>query len=138
MKFNEKLKELRLAKHLSQAELAKAGGVTARTLQYYEAGLKLPRKKETYTKLAAALGVKEEELTDDNASFITNAFSVYGERGASQAEQLVQSLAGLWAGGDMEVEDIDENMRALQEAYWDAKKRNRKYVPKKYRPTSET
>ena len=34
----------------------------------------------------------------------------------------------------MEAEDIDENMRALQEAYWRAKEINRKYVPKKYRP----
>lgn len=32
----------------------------------------------------------------------------------------------------MEEEDMDEVMQAIQEAYWEAKKKNRKHVNKKY------
>ena len=33
-------------------------------------------------------------------------------------------------------EDMDAMMKAIQEAYWIAKEKNRKYVPKKYRGIS--
>ena len=36
------------------------------------------------------------------------------------------------AGGEMAEEDMDELMLAIQEAYVDAKRRNKKYAPKKY------
>jgi hypothetical protein len=41
-----------------------------------------------------------------------------------QAMDLVADVKALWAGGEMEEEDMDEIMRALQEAYHEAKKRH--------------
>ena len=34
---------------------------------------------------------------------------------------------------DIPDEDLDEMMRGIQEAYWIAKEKNKKYTPKKYR-----
>ena len=39
---------------------------------------------------------------------------------------------GLCAGGEVPESDIDAIMQALQDAYWDAKKLNRKYTNKRY------
>ena len=44
----------------------------------------------------------------------------------------MSQVNGLFAGGEMAEEDMDEMMLAIQEAYWLAKKKNRKYMPKKF------
>ena len=54
-------------------------------------------------------------------------------RGARQAKALVAEVTGLFAGGDLADEDLDEMMKGIQEAYWIAKEKNKKYTPKKYR-----
>ena len=41
-------------------------------------------------------------------------------------------MTGLFAGGEMAEEDMDALMLAVQQAYVDAKRKNRKYTPKKY------
>lgn len=71
-------------------------------------------------------------MTED-ATFLTDATSQYGTRGANQAKNLPEELSGLFAGGELTEEDKDEMMKAIQDAYWIAKENNRKYVPKKYR-----
>ena len=38
-----------------------------------------------------------------------------------------------FSGGGLADEDLDEMMRGIQEAYWIAKEKNKKYTPKKYR-----
>ena len=132
MEFSEKIKNARTAKGISQRELAEASGITLRTIQNYETGGKLPRKRETYTNLATALGISEDVLLDDNASFILKASEQYGGRGAKQAMDMVKDIAAMWAGGEMDEEDMDIIMQSMQEAYWDAKKNNRKYINKRY------
>ena len=62
----------------------------------------------------------------------------YGSRGARQAWDMAAEIGSMWAGGEMEEEDMDAIMQALQEAYWDAKKSNRKYVNRRYRKEDET
>lgn len=54
----------------------------------------------------------------------------YGSRGHEQAERLIKEVSGLYAGGELAEEDMDAMMRAIQEAYWVAKEKNRKFVPK--------
>ena len=46
---------------------------------------------------------------------------------------LVDELTGLFSGGQMAEEDMDELMLAIQKAYIIAKEDSRKYTPKKYR-----
>ena len=133
MEFSEKIRNARIAKSMSQKELAEITGLSLRTIQNYELGTRLPKKKETYNVLADALEIREEVLLDKNASFILRANERYGSRGARQAWDMVSDLASMWAGGEMDEEDMDAIMQAMQEAYWEAKKKNRKYIPKKYR-----
>ena len=137
MEFSEKIRNARRAKGWTQKDLAQASGVTLRTIQNYELGARLPKKRDTYLALAKALDINEEVLLDDNASFVLRANERYGSRGARQAWDMVADLAAMWSGGEMDEEDMDAIMQAMQEAYWEAKKNNRKYVPKKHRKDEE-
>ena len=138
MEFSEKIRRARTAKGLTQKELASAAGLSLRTIQNYELGVRFPKKRDTYLALANALDINEDVLLDKNASFVLRATERYGSRGAKQAWDMVADLAAMWSGGEMDEEDMDAIMQAMQEAYWEAKKSNRKYVPKKYRNDRET
>lgn len=133
MNFGEKIRNARIAKGWSQTELARQAGLSRRAVQNYENENKLPRKRETYRKLAEALGVDEAVLLDENVSFVLRAREEYGSGAMRQAMSLVEDVKALWAGGEMEEEDMDEIMRAIQEAYWQAKKENRKQAEKRFR-----
>ena len=87
----------------------------------------------TVKKLADALGVTTDQLLGDDGRMIVEAGEKYGVRGAKQAKELLSEVTGLFAGGEMSEADMDEMMRAMQDAYWDAKEKNKKYTPKKYR-----
>ena len=137
MEFSEKIRNARRAKGWTQKDLAQATGMALRTIQNYELGARLPKKRDTYLALAKALDINEEVLLDDSASFVLRANERYGSRGARQAWDMVADLAAMWSGGEMDEEDMDSIMQAMQEAYWEAKKNNRKYVPKKYRKGEE-
>ncbi len=137
MEFNEKIRNARMAKGWTQKDLAQATGMALRTIQNYELGARLPKKRDTYLALAKALDINEDVLLDDNASFVLRANERYGSRGARQAWDMVADIAAMWSGGEMDEEDMDSIMQAMQEAYWEAKKNNRKYVPKKYRKGEE-
>ena len=104
-------------------------GIALRTIQNYESGERLPKQKESYELLAAALNVELESLKDDNADFVIKATEKYGSRGHEQAERLIKEVSGLYAGGELAEEDMDAMMKAIQEAYWIAKEKNRKLVP---------
>ena len=137
MEFNEKIRNARMAKGWTQKDLAQATGMALRTIQNYELGARLPKKRDTYLALAKALDINEDVLLDDNASFVLRANERYGSRGARQAWDMVADIAAMWSGGEMDEEDIDSIMQAMQEAYWEAMKNNRKYRPKKYRKGEE-
>lgn len=137
MEFSEKIRNARMAKGWTQKDLAQATGMALRTIQNYELGTRLPKKRDTYFALAKALDINEGVLLDDNASFVLRANERYGSRGARQAWDMVADIAAMWSGGEMDEEDMDSIMQAMQEAYWEAKKNNRKYVPKKYRKGEE-
>ena len=133
MKFGEKIKNARVAKGLTQAELAKTVGVSLRTMLNYESGERYPKKREIYSKLASALDLDVNYLLTENEEFISKAGEKYGSRGKKYAQQLVTEVSGLFAGGDMDDADMDAVMRAITDAYWIAKEKNKKFTPKKYR-----
>lgn len=138
MKFGEKVRKARLAAKYSQKQLAEMTGIALRTIQNYESGERMPKQKETYPLLADALGIEVSSLMDDNADFVIKATEKYGSKGHEQAERLIKEVSGLYAGGELAEEDMEAMMRAFQEAYWKAKEKNRKHVPKKYRGISES
>ena len=129
MKFNERLKELREKSKLTQEQLAKISGVSSRMIQRYEYGTSRPRL-DAAEKLAKALNVTTDQLLGNGDMLVAQAAEKYGSRGA---KQLTEEVTGLFAGGEMAQEDMDVMMKAIQDAYWIAKEKNKKYTPKKYR-----
>lgn len=132
MTFGEKVREERKRLHLTQKDLARKIEKTERVISSYESDKSFPRTKEAYKKLADALEVNVNYLLSDDEAFVLEAKESFGYRGKKGAEKLLAEVTGLFAGGEMAEEDMDELMLAIQEAYVDAKKRNKKYTPKKY------
>ena len=133
MTFGERIRELRKQKNLSQQEAANELNVSLRTLKNYELDKTLPRTRAIYERIATFYNVDINYLLKEDEQFVVEANERYGARGKRQANELLAEVSGLFAGGEMDEEDMDEMMKAIQDAYWIAKKRNRKYVPKKYR-----
>lgn len=136
MTFGEKIKAERKKLGLTQIELGKKIGVTNRVITSYENNNSFPRTREAYKKLADALGVNVNYLLSDDEAFVLEAKEQFGYRGKKGAEKLLAEVTGLFAGGEMAEEDMDELMLGIQEAYIEAKKRNKKYTPKKYQKNS--
>ena len=132
MKFNERLKKLREEKGLTQVQLSELTGISARMIQKYESGNARPRL-DAAEKIAKALNVTADQLLGNGDMLVAQAAEKYGSRGAKQAQQLTEEVTGLFAGGEMAQEDMDVMMKAIQDAYWIAKEKNKKYTPKKYR-----
>ena len=133
MKFNEKIKEGRLLKKYTQQNLADEIGVSARTIINYEQGVRVPRDRESYIKLAEALDLDLNYLLTEDDEFVVEAGIKYGARAAIQARNMVDKLGGLFVGGELSEDDMDAVMKSMQKFYWDAKEENKKYTPKKYR-----
>jgi len=130
LKFGEKLRTQRKKCRLTHAELAAKAGVALKTIINYENGNTYPQNREVYTTLANILGVEAASLHNETDDFITMAGEQYGKRGMDQARILVEQIGCLFAGGELEQEDKDAVMLALQKAYWDAKSENMKYSAK--------
>lgn len=119
MSFGEKVKDLRIQNGLTQKELAKAIGVSTRSLINYETGRCYPRQASVVAKLSEKLGVTADYLLSDEPGM-----QVVGEESRS-ADALVEELTALFAGGRLSEEDRDAAMQAIQRAYWDGRKASR-------------
>lgn len=117
MKFCDKVKKERRAKGLTQQQFADMLGVSLRTITNYEKGESYPKQREIYGKMAEILGVDINYLLTENEEFYINANEKYG-------------ATGLFAGGELDQDDMDEMMKAIQDAYWIAKEKNKKYASK--------
>lgn len=133
MKFCEKLKKLRKEKKLSQEEFAKLIGVTKRTVQNYENSNMYPKKREIYYKIAEILDVDINYLLTEDEELRLNAYNKGGAKAMREVGELVESVCGLFAGGELPEADMDAAMKAISEAYFAVKQENAKYTPKKYR-----
>ncbi len=131
MKFNERLKELREKNQLTQEQLARKSDVSSRMIQRYEYGKSRPRL-DAAEKIASALGVTTDELLGNSGRFESKATEKYGTRVAKQAHELADELSDLFTGGELAEEDLDVMMKAVQDAYWIAKEKNKKYTQQKY------
>jgi len=134
MTFAEKFKREREMKEMTQQQVADGIGLTRKMISLYEKGASLPRSRDAYQKIADFFGVDVNYLLSDNEDFIVRATEKYGARGKRQAQDLVDGISGLFAGGTLSEQDKDAVMKALQDIYWDSKARNvEKYTPKKYK-----
>ena len=132
MVFGDRLRELRNNKELTQEQLAAELKIAKRTIINYETGRSYPTK-DILSRIESFFNVRTDLLMDEQDEFVANAQAQGGYRGKRGAEQLVKEVSGLFAGGELSEKDKDAVMQALQDAYWDAKKENKKYTPNKYK-----
>ena len=133
MAFKERIKEMRVKAGLTQVQLAEKAGVTARTIQNYELGNLKPSNVEVIQKIADALSTTTEYLLGSSGTYVVEAHERGGSKAARDIEQLVSEVTGLFAGGELSEESLEGAMKALNDAYWIAKEKNRKFAPKMYR-----
>ena len=138
MAFAENLKEKRAQSGLTQAELAMKAGVTARTIQNYELGTRKPGNMVIVQRMAGALGTTTERLLSSGERLVVAAHERGGARAAKDINELVSEVTGMFAGGKLSDDALDGAMRALNEAYWIAKDKNKKYGRKKKKDAEET
>lgn len=138
MAFAKNLKEKRAQSGLTQAELAMKAGVTARTIQNYELGTRKPGNMVIVQRIADALGTTTEQLLSSGETLVVEAHERGGARAAKDINELVSEVTGMFAGGKLSDDALDGAMRALNEAYWIAKDKNKKYGRKKKKDAEET
>ncbi|MDO5716829.1 MAG: helix-turn-helix transcriptional regulator [Tissierellia bacterium] len=138
MGFGNKIRRLREEKGWTQAELAEKIGVSLRTVSSYENADQRPRHRKTYHILSDLFKVDVNYLLTDEEYFVLSTGEVYGPRGARDAQEIVNGMLGLFAGGEVSLEDKKAILDAIQEAYYMAKQENKKYTPKKYRKNEES
>ena len=119
MTFGEKFKALREEKGLTQKDVAEALEINARMITRYENGISYPRTREAYRKIADYFEVAVDYLLTENDSFVMKASEQYGARGMKQAQELIDGMSGLFAGGTLSEQDKDAVMKALQDIYWE-------------------
>lgn len=137
MVFKDRLKEKRVEAGLSQAELATKAGVTSRTIQNYELGQRKPGNMVIIQKIADALGTTTEYLLGSSGSYVMEAHEKGGAKAARDIDELVSEVTGMFAGGTLSEDALEGAMKALNDAYWIAKEKNKKFAPKKYRTNTE-
>ena len=130
MTFGEKLRKYRKEKKLTQKQLADIIGVAATTIVNYENGTTYTHDRKLYSKLANALDIDADFLHNENEVFVEAAHEDYGSRGKKQAEKLIADAGALFAGGDLDEDEKQGVLNALQEAFYECKRRNaEKYNP---------
>jgi transcriptional regulator with XRE-family HTH domain len=132
MRFYEKLKSLRHAHQMTQADLAKKVSITQRALANYESGKRIPQH-ETLLALSKVFDVSLDYLLSREEEFIVEATDRYGLRGKVKAMKLIEDANGLFSGGELADEDKDAFFRAITDIYFESKQRAQKYRPKKVR-----
>ena len=131
MVFKDKLKEKRIEAGLTQAELAKRAGTTARTIQNYELGKSKPSNMEVAQRIADVLSTTTEYLLGSSGTYVVEAHEKGGAKAARALDQLVTEVTGMFAGGHLSEDALEGAMKALNDAYWIAKEKNKKYGRRK-------
>ncbi len=123
MGFGVKIRKLRETKGWTQQELGDMIGMSTRTICAYENENIRPRKRETYNQLSELFDVNVNYLLTDEESFIFQAHNDFGKIGMQEATELINGVIGLFAGGDLTLEDKKAVLDTIEEAYYDAKHR---------------
>ena len=121
MLFGDRLRKLREQAGMTQADLGKLIGVSDRVVGYYESN----------DRFSEIFEVSVDFLIGNESAFIQNAKEMYGYKGAKQAEEVLNDVQSLFAGGDLPEEDKEEFFRLITELYFESKQKNKKYGRKK-------
>ena len=121
MNFGEKVRALRKQKRLTQGELGKLIGVSARSVAAYETDGAYPRKMETYELLAKALDTEVNYLRIENEDRMTEIGVRYGTHAQRQMEALKEQVAALFAGGELSESEQKAFIMDMNAIFWDAR-----------------
>ncbi len=119
--FSENLRSLRKAYGLTQKELAEQMNLTLRTIQNYEKGQVLPKKRNTIQRLAQFFDVPISALLGPEDFYVMGADERGGPSDAVRVRMLLSDMTALFAGGNLEESDKTLMMRTLNTLYWDSK-----------------
>ena len=134
MKFGEKVREQRKKMGLLQEDVAKAVGITKRTLANYEGGKSHPQDRSIYYKLADFFMVDVNYLLTENEEFLALTAETYGKRGQAQADAILQQAAALFAGGELSETDQLAFLHNMQALFLESKEIARdKFTPNRYK-----
>jgi transcriptional regulator with XRE-family HTH domain len=129
--FGDTLKELRMGRNLTQDQLAAGLGIAVKTVRNYEADRHVP-KMPMLGRISEYFSVSVDDLVNAQDIFVDEARIQGGIKGAREARELVREVTGMFAGGRLSEEDMDAAAEAIMEAYWAAKKENKKFTPKQF------
>ncbi len=119
--FSENLRSLRKAYGLTQKELAAQMNLTLRTIQNYERGQVLPKKRNTIQRLAEFFDVPISALLGPEDFYVMGAEERGGPSDAVRVRMLLSDMTALFAGGNLAESDKTLMMRTLNTLYWDSK-----------------
>lgn len=138
MDFAEKLRNARHAAGISQAQLARDAGITARSIQYYESGVRQPQSATVVVALANALGIPAESLMDLPNVARLQEQTMHESRKAEavslrhQLNDALSQSATLLFREEISEQDRLAFMRAINDIFFDSE-RNRGTSHKAYR-----
>ncbi|MDR0974443.1 MAG: helix-turn-helix transcriptional regulator [Ruminococcus sp.] len=119
MEFKEILKSQRIRAGLTQKELAEKIGVTARTIQNYERGVKPAARFEHVRALANIFGITTDELVGGEIPEAPQSGSFY-------MNKLVSEVTSMFAGGEISDRDKEAAVMAISQAYWATKNKRKR------------
>lgn len=132
MAFSQKLKSLREDHNVSQPTLGSIIGVSKTTISNWERGAAIPNIDDA-TKIAEYFKITVDELLERDEIFLSEVKEQHGYYGVSQAKDMLDQCKGLFFGGELSPNDMDSVFQVMTEMYFDAKKKAKKYTPKKYK-----
>lgn len=133
MAFSENLRRLRIEHELTQEDLAKRSGVSARMIQNYELGAFQPRMG-TAEKLASALEISVNDLLGVDGMAAAEIGEVHGARAERDFMKYAKEVSAMMAGGEIPDEDRTAAFLMIASAYTQATEiAKEKYTPKRYR-----
>nr|DAV27944.1 MAG TPA: helix-turn-helix domain protein [Caudoviricetes sp.] len=130
------LKKLREKKGITQQELVKISGVGQGTIGDIERGKIKKSRLETLEKIAKALKLDEQEREELFSVLVPKDISVkilknplYKEldsRGRMQFKEIVEQSSLMFNDENISEEDKQKVLLAIQDAFYDAKQKNKK------------
>lgn len=137
--MGDKIHAARVSQNMSQAELSRLTGLSARAIRYYESNNRTP-SVDAIKKIAEALGLATDYFIDDAAfqeqlekeAFLAEAKEKYGSRGKAQAKRIAEEARALYAGGELSEADKQGFMEEMMEIFMISKEEAKVYTPKKY------
>lgn len=133
MSFSDKLRAARKSKGIQQKQLAELSGVSLRTIQNWECGVRSPSNFTRIEQVATVLGVRSSDLLDDNEAFVVSIGEKYGSHGAKDAQRILTHINNEYTNGELDEDDIEQLMKGMQEIYWKVRNHNKEKFSRKNR-----